>query len=652
MAAGDAGQLTIADAGQPAADAGQQTPDSGPQGVLTLTPAAPTLRVENGLPATLQMQASVVSAAGATQVQAFWNLSRLDLATIDGQGVVTATGPQGGLVTITALYGGQTATAVLTVAIDQTVFVGVPATVASSFSATPTANPNASPALLYPADATIIPVNLQPMNYQWQPGAGNTLFRVALVGPFGRIVAYLQPAPAAGGGLQPSWIPDPAVWRSFAQNNIGQTITIAVEGTPGGPGAPVFGSSLQHLTLAASRFAGTIYYWTVSQGQVLQVSAGSNSATAFYAPPSAPPASGLTNTCMACHAVSPDGTKMAAALWGGGVQGDGTVIDLTKSPAAALLPTGIDTWYFSAFDPTGRLLLTSLSGALTLRDSTSGAPVPAGSGESNQLTLGCGSGGLCTQPAWSRDGALLAYAQGVPGQFTSDVGFSQTDLMISNWNAVTESFSAPSVAVAHDFDGQALANFYPSFSTDDALLAFTRSTCSYNCATNDQLLVVSPDGGKPVELLQAEGADLRNRYPNFSPFKEGGYHWMTFFSMRDYGFVTAGQSQRQIWVAAVDDHGAPTTDPSHPAFWLPGQDPTTMNDKAEWAPLPCVGSGIGCQGDLDCCGGLLCRETDGGNSQCVSAASACVYVGSSCTQSSDCCTPFTCQAGTCATIYQ
>ena len=189
--------------------------------------------------------------------------------------------------------------------------------------------------------------------------------------------------------------------------------------------------------------------------------------------------------------------------------------------------------------------------------------------------------------------------------------------MTAGWNATTQTFSTPTVAAAHDFDGNELANFYPSFSTDTSLLAFTRSSCSYDCDTNDQLLIVpvGADGGAPIELVKAEGSDLRNRYPNFSPFKEGGYHWMAFFSMRDYGWVTQGQSQRQIWVTAIDDNGTPTTDPSHPSFWLPGQDPTTMNDKAEWAALPCVGLGASCQGNSDCCDGvtnLQCLEGDAG----------------------------------------
>jgi hypothetical protein len=339
---------------------------------------------------------------------------------------------------------------------------------------------------------------------------------------------------------------------------------------------------------------------------------------------------------------------MSAELWNGGVPGSGTILDLTQNPAVPVLPGGAETWMFSTFDATGQLLLTSLGGELTLRDATSGAPTPAGSGDGNLGAIGCGAGGLCTQPAWSPDDSTMIYTQGVSNAtFQGDVTFTETDLYSVPWDVDGGTFGTPSELVAHDFDGNELANFYPSVSVDSQLLAFTRSSCSYDCDTNDGLYIVPLDGGAPTELVAAEGADLRNRYPNFSPFEEGGYQWLAFFSMRDYGWVTRGQSQRQIWVTAIDQTLDGGQDPSHPAFWLPAQDPTTMNDKAQWAALPCVGSGQACQGDIDCCDGLLCRYVDGGSS-CLPASEACGLSGSPCTADSDCCSPLTCVSGSCS----
>jgi len=166
-------------------------------------------------------------------------------------------------------------------------------------------------------------------------------------------------------------------------------------------------------------------------------------------------------------------------------------------------------------------------------------------------------------------------------------------------------------------------------------------------------MLVGAKGGTPTELAHADSPDNRNWFPNFSPFKEGGYHWLAFLSERDYGWVNTGKNRRQLWVTAIDDAVSSGADPSHPAFWLPGQDSTTENDKAEWAPLPCVGEGKSCQGDIDCCSGLVCREAaDGGGSVCVNAASACGYVGSTCFSSADCCAPLSCLGGMCGVQIQ
>ncbi len=642
---GDAGGLTVGRDG----GAG----DAGPSGPLVLVPSQATLTVQNGAPATLLLEAE----EGGAPVAASFVSSRPDLASVDpASGLVTAAGPRGGLVTISAGANGESASATITVVVEQTIYAGTLPSVASLFTGSPSADPSHSPAFLYPYDRVVVPVNLPAMDYQWQGGTGNDSYRLTFTGPYASLVAYVSPPSAA----EPAWTPDAATWSAFAESNLGAAVTVDLAATSSQSPGPVYGAPEQRLTLAASRFAGTIYYWTVSgPGQVLRISAGSSTPQPFYTPPPAPTTAdgSPTDRCMACHVVSADGTKMAAELWNGGVPGSGTILDLTQSPALPLLPGGQKTWMFSAFDATGRALLTSLGGSLTLRDGSSGAPIPAGSGEGNQAAVGLGPGGTATQPAWSRDDGHVVFVQGVPGAFGGDVSFTQADLDVADWDADAGSFAGLRTLVSHGYDGQALANFYPSISVDGRLVAFTRSSCSYDCATNDGLELVPIDGGTPTELATAEGSDLRNRYPNFSPFHEGGYQWLAFFSMRDYGWVTKGQGQRQVWITAIDDPagGLPPSagDPSHPAFWLPGQDPTTMNDKAEWAALPCVGTGQGCQGDIDCCAGLVCAYGTDGGSACAPPSQACGFSGASCQKSADCCSPLTCLSnGSCGSTFQ
>lgn len=75
------------------------------------------------------------------------------------------------------------------------------------------------------------------------------------------------------------------------------------------------------------------------------------------------------------------------------------------------------------------------------------------------------------------------------------------------------------------------------------------------------------------------GEAHQNYGPSISPATSGGYAWMFFDSMRHYG--NQG-TLRQIWGSAIDftPDGSYATDPSHPAFVLPGQLTGTGNFRA------------------------------------------------------------------------
>jgi hypothetical protein len=90
--------------------------------------------------------------------------------------------------------------------------------------------------------------------------------------------------------------------------------------------------------------------------------------------------------------------------------------------------------------------------------------------------------------------------------------------------------------------------------------------------------------------------------PSFAPISAGGYEWVVFVSRRTFGNVLTGPAfldetlggVKQLWIAAIDPTAAPGTDPSRPAFWLPGQtfsptDATVINQRPRWALSPCDG---------------------------------------------------------------
>jgi hypothetical protein len=102
----------------------------------------------------------------------------------------------------------------------------------------------------------------------------------------------------------------------------------------------------------------------------------------------------------------------------------------------------------------------------------------------------------------------------------------------------------------------------------------------------------------------------------------GGYFWLFFDSLRHYGVKGAG---RQLWGVAVDiaPDGHYTADPSHPAFYLPGQE---------------YGTGI------DCCGGYCYTEraaelADPVGSCTPRMTSGCAKRDERCAHDTDCCVP-------------
>jgi hypothetical protein len=154
----------------------------------------------------------------------------------------------------------------------------------------------------------------------------------------------------------------------------------------------------------------------------------------------------------------------------------------------------------------------------------------------------------------------------------------------------------------------------------------------------------------------------RNYEPSVLPVPVGGYYWVIFTSRRAYGHTLApGGSvagsddewgklvnnaevpsvRKKLWVAAIDIDYAGKLDPSHPAFYLPGQELNAGNMRAYTALEPCRANGDSCQSGADCCGGF-CRWVDTGDASepvatCVPPPVGCSNVDEACTSNADCC---------------
>jgi hypothetical protein len=134
-------------------------------------------------------------------------------------------------------------------------------------------------------------------------------------------------------------------------------------------------------------------------------------------------------------------------------------------------------------------------------------------------------------------------------------------------------------------------------------------------------------------------------YPTVSPVSAGGYFWVFFDSVRHYGNTGL---HRQLWGTAIAIPSAAEldkgyeSDPSAPAFYLPGQELPVANHRAFTALDPCRADGDTCQSGVDCCTGFC------SNGKCGKVDHRCSEHGEACKAKSDCCKPADqCVAGFC-----
>ncbi|MBV9948411.1 MAG: hypothetical protein JOZ69_16285, partial [Myxococcales bacterium] len=137
--------------------------------------------------------------------------------------------------------------------------------------------------------------------------------------------------------------------------------------------------------------------------------------------------------------------------------------------------------------------------------------------------------------------------------------------------------------------------------------------------------------------------------------------WVVFTSRRMYGNVAQGDPYaapdgktpvpKKLWVGAIDLHPTPGKDPSHPAFYLPGQELLAANMRGFWVVDPCRPDGAACDTGDECCGGY-CRPNASGGLVCGNVKPSCAQEFERCVVSSDCCSGsgLQCINGLCARV--
>ncbi len=598
-------------------DCGFSCGQGGNTGALAIVPPNATINVVDGVAMPVDFNATY----NGQEVQpSGWVVDLSSIATVDGTGIVAASGNLGGLVTLAAQYEGSTATAQVTVTIKKTLNPGGLTQAEIDALTNPTGGQDASIVWAYPYNGTVWPKGILAPELMWNNGGAGDKYRIHLKGEFTEFDIFTLADPPARHLL------DPAVWTPLTESGQGGHVDLTVNRLV--PGSPNATTVIDHdWTIANGSLRGTVYYWANNIGRVMRIQPDAGAPEDFLAN------AGVTDECSTCHSVSANGSTLII----GGDTVSTTFDLLTNTTTLQLASVGkpVRNWAMPAISPDGTTLIENNEANL---------PGPPGgsdgmwNAQTGQKLTGLGLDGvLLNMPAFAPDGSKIAY-----------VDHSTLGLGVYAWDPATKIASNPVALVPAGNDPNLNCIAFPSVSPDGLSIVYHRGVYPGSLDTRfgpgSLYLANAVTPGADDRLRQANGDDYpfaagdrdrnQNYEPTFAPLAAGGYSWVVFTSRRTYGNRLTGPADqtKQLWVAAIDLNAMPGTDHSHPAFRVPGQDITTLNMRGFWALEPCKQVGEPCTTGSQCCNqncnNGICEEPD---------PNGCSETGNACMENADCC---------------
>lgn len=668
-------------------------PDSG---TYEITPQDPVITVVSGQPVpTIQFQ---VLQQG-NPVPAQWLCSRGELGTIDEDGLFTPSGNVGGEAIIEATVAVTLQTTV-TVKIEtvqngatgnepppssggwggvggEGVGPAVDASIVALLEGATSSDPQL--AWLYPYDGTVWPLGLLPPLLQWDAGVAAVADAVYVhlssehydyKGFFGR------PAPLAAGSPFVRHPVPPDAWRAATLSSTGFPLTAEIVVVANGT---AYGPITETWSVARGVLRGTVYYQSYGTNLATNyccyqgTSQLFGGATLAIQPGATEPelvagTDGGSSQCRVCHSVSAQGNRMVVQH--GNSYSASSSYDLQNGYTESIYPAGTagDLGWIGMMPDGSKGLANNVpipgnanhTGQSELYDMATGNAI-ASTGFANLVTR---SG----FPAFSVDGQHVAFNfYSGPGDATIGTG-DGTKLVVMDFDDATNSFSNARL-LYQGADAPGWPSFLP---TNDAVVFQTRlpGSAEYFGTRNGgqgELWWSDLATGTAVALAQLNGEgylptngthsdDTQLQYePTVSPIPSGGYAWVVFMSRRMYGNVAtidpwrsdprfhdilSNVTPKKLWVAAVDLNAPPGTDPSHPAFYLPGQELMAGNARGYWVNTPCKPDGDPCDTGDECCGGFCQPDPNTNELVCGQQGNECSEEFEACETAADCCDPF------------
>jgi hypothetical protein len=520
---------------------------------------------------------------------------------------------------------------------------------------------------LYPYASTVFPRGLIAPTVMWD-GASADYVYVHLKSNAFDYKGCLAPT-AAGQLLIPQ-----DIWVAASSHAAGEADPFSLSLTTIS-GSTVTGPVTEPLIIAPATLKGSIYYNSYTTklnssvgggGAVLRIVPGQN-VSLFL---------GMSG-CTGCHAVSANGSRLVADPFL--PNGGGSTYKLTPQGAAnpAPLVANSPNGTFVGLYPDGSLYVGNAhpnNGFGGPRSGGPGATGPVSSGlfetDTGNAVANSGIAAGAMMPMFSPDGKNLTFVDTAigngNGQGIATMTFDKASRTAAGYKKVyqvTDSSTYPgwpfylpdnggiafAIGNQTDFTGGALglglAGGISTATSDLYMLDVASGTATMMAKAVGFASPADAASSKTYLPYSATDELHHNFYPTVSPVAAGGYFWVFFDSYRHYGNQGL---ERQLWGTAVtvSSTGKYTTDASHPAFYVTGQESGTGNHRAFTALDPCKATGSTCMAGEDCCGGFCTNGMCGLPPMCSNTDDAC-------SDTQKCCDPSVhCIGGFCATVIK
>ncbi|MGH7438688.1 MAG: hypothetical protein ACRENE_23620 [Polyangiaceae bacterium] len=498
----------------------------------------------------------------------------------------------------------------------------------------------------YPYDRTVFPRGLLAPTFQFGGGASD--------GELVRITAPQLDYTGYFGGRASGQVRltmSQAAWDAVvAAVGPADKVTVAVTKISG---KSVTGPATESWTVAPGSVRGTLYYETYGSGII----GGNGGIGIMKLQPGATKPTPLKAGCgNVCHTASSDGTTLVAATasgYSGGASASYGLVNGTLTTLASL-PNMLFTFGGLYVDGSFSISATNFRDPTNttsrLYDTKTGANIPNASWDSAVTKAGT--------IGFSPDGKRVAFVHE-----DEDQGHSLAKM---DYASSTKTFSGL-VDLATD-SSRFLG--WPAFTPDSGSVLYQAGSSNLfetDCQNAGDLYIVdvATHTSHRLDLLDGyTGSGTASYLPDDDPDLSfaptmlgeavGGYFWVVFTSHRAYGNLVASKANSsglqlgscvnvlgdeadgKLWVAAIDMNAQPGTDPSHPAFYVDGQELAADNLRAFWVPSPCEADGDGCTAGDQCCSGF-CRGSSGTQTCVEKPPTACSNEYENCASAADCC---------------